>query len=65
MQSSALYINTVYYPQHIKILGWCVQRSQFCLMAEGAYLALIGHPYRADVLLHRPSSHPIFSYWVG
>ena len=41
---------------------------------EGASLALVGHPssdgatikmpYRVDVL-HRPASHPIFSYWVG
>ena len=22
-------------------------------------------PYGVDVLLHRPASHPIFSYWVG
>ena len=42
---------------------------------EGASLALVGHPssdgvtikipYGVDVLLHRPASHPIFSYWVG
>ena len=41
---------------------------------EGAYLALVGYPssdsvtmkmpYGVDVL-HRPASHPIFSYWVG
>ena len=41
---------------------------------EGASLALVGHPssdgvtikmpYRVDVL-HRPASHPTFSYWVG
>ena len=41
----------------------------------GASLALVGHPssdgttikipYGVDVLLHRPASHPIFSYWVG
>ena len=41
---------------------------------EGASLALVGHPssdgvtikmpYGLDVL-HRPASHPIFSYWVG
>ena len=39
---------------------------------EGASLALVGHPssdgvkikipYGVDVLLHRPASHPIFSY---
>ena len=41
---------------------------------EGASLALVGHPssdgvtikipYGVDVL-HRPASHPNFSYWVG
>ena len=41
---------------------------------EGASLALVAHPssdgitikmpYGVDVL-HRPASHPIFSYWVG
>ena len=41
---------------------------------EGASLALVGHPssdgvmikmpYEVDVL-HRPGSHPIFSYWVA
>ena len=41
---------------------------------EGASLALVGHPcsdgvtikipYGVDVL-HRPASHPTFSYWVG
>ena len=41
---------------------------------EGASLALVVHPssdgvtikmpYGVDVL-HRPASHPIFSYWVG
>ena len=41
---------------------------------EGASLALVGDPssdgvmikmpYGVDVL-HRPVSHPIFSYWVG
>ena len=42
---------------------------------ERASLALVGHsssdsfmmkiPYGVDVLLHRPVSHLIFSYWVG
>ena len=41
---------------------------------EGTSLALVGNPssdgvmikmpYGVDVL-HRPASHPIFSYWVG
>ena len=42
---------------------------------EGVSLALVGHPssdhitikitYGVDVLLHRPASYPIVSYWVG
>ena len=41
---------------------------------EGATLALVGDPSSDDVtikmpygidVLHRPASHPIFSYWVG
>ena len=41
---------------------------------EGASLALVGHPSSDGVtmklsdgvdILHRPASHPIFSYWVG
>ena len=42
---------------------------------EGASLALVSHPssdgitikipYGLHVLLRRPASHPIFSYWVG
>ena len=41
---------------------------------EGASLALVGHPSSDGVtikmpfgvdVLHRPASHPIFSYWVG
>ena len=41
---------------------------------EGAPLALVGHPSSDDVMikmpykvdvLHRPASHPIFSYCVG
>ena len=51
-----------------------VQQRQFSSWREGASLALVGHPssdgvtikmpYGVDVL-HRPASHPIFSYWVG
>ena len=58
-------------PEIIKILGWCPAGS---VLGEGASLALVGHPssdgitikmpYGVDVL-HRPASHPIFSYWVG
>ena len=43
--------------------------------AEGASLAMVGYPlnegftikitYGVDVLLHRPASHSIFSYWLG
>ena len=42
---------------------------------EGVSLALVGLPssdgvtikvpYGVDVLFHKPSSHAIFSYWVG
>ena len=41
---------------------------------EGASLALVGHPSSDGVtikmphgvdVLHRPASHPIFSYWIG
>ena len=48
--------------------------QQFSLF-YGASLALVGDPssdgitikipYGLDVLLHRPASHSIFSYWVG
>ena len=51
-----------------------LQWGQSYLMGKGASLALVGHPssdgvtikmpYGVDVL-HRPASHPIFSYWVG
>ena len=51
-----------------------VQRSQSYFVGEGSSLALVGYPssddvtikipYKVDVLLHRPSSHAIFSYWV-
>ena len=47
-------------------LTWC---------GEGAFSALIGHPYsdgviikmpyEVDVLLHRPALRPIFSFWIG
>ena len=49
-------------------------RASLTSWREGASLALVGHPssdgitikmpYGVDVL-HRPASHPIFSYWVG
>ena len=45
------------------------------LWVEDASLALVGHPsidgikikipYGVNVLLGRPASHLIFSYWVG
>ena len=50
-----------------EILGWCS-------WGEGVSVALVGHPSSDDVtikmpygvdVLHRPASHPIFSYWVG
>ena len=64
------------YPRDFEILGWCpvgpvLPHGE---KGEGASLALVGHPssdgitikipYGVD-FLHRPASHPIFSYWVG
>ena len=64
----------LYYPQDFQILGWYPAGPVFTSWGEGASLALVGHPssdgitikmpYGVDVL-HRPASHPIFSYWVG
>ena len=58
-------------PRDFEILGWCPAGTFF---SHGEKLALVGHPssdgitikmpYGVDVL-HRPASHPIFSYWVG
>ena len=57
------------------MLGWCPVGSAFTSLGECVSLALVGHPssdgfpikipYGVDVLLYRPASHPIFSYWVG
>ena len=57
------------FPQDIEILKYCLTSQ------EDAFLAVVGHPssdgvtikipYRVDDLLHRPASHPTFSYWVG
>ena len=56
------------------IFGLVSSRVSLTSWGEGASLALVGHPssdgvtikmpYGVDVL-HRPASHPIFSYWVG
>ena len=55
-------------------LGWCPAGPVLPHQAEDASLALVDHPSRDDVttkmpyevdVLHRPASHPIFSYWVG
>ena len=61
-------------PQDFEILGWCPAGPVLTSWGEGASLTLVGHPssdgvtikmpYGVDVL-HRPASHPIFSYWVG
>ena len=60
------------FPQDIEILGW---RPAGPVLPHGEKvpLALVGHPssdgvtikmsYGVDVL-HRPASHPIFSYWL-
>ena len=68
--------NECYIPETLKY--WVgVQQGQSYLLGrrEGASLALVGDPssdgitikilYGVDVLLHRPATHPIFSYWVG
>ena len=54
---------------------WMSSGVSLTSWGEGASLALFSHSfsdditikifYGADVLLHRPASHPIFSYWVG
>ena len=54
--------------------GLVSSRASFISWGESASLALVGDPstdgvtikmpYGVDVL-HRPASHPIFSYWVG
>ena len=54
--------------------GLVSSRASLTSWGEGASLALVGHSssdgvmikmlYGIDVL-HRPPSHPIFSYWVG
>ena len=55
-------------------LGWCPAGPVLPHQAEDASLALVDHPSRDGVttkmpyevdVLHRPASHPIFSYWVG
>ena len=60
------------YPRDIEILGWCRMGPVLPNMGECASLVLVGHPYNDDftikmpygvnVLLHQPTSHPIFSY---
>ena len=54
--------------------GLVSRKTSFTSWGEGASLALVDHlfsdsvtknmSYRVDVI-HRPASHPIFSYWVG
>lgn len=59
----------VFFP---KRLSWCPGVS-LTSWAEGASLVLVGHPSSDGVamkmlygleVLHRPPSHPVFSYWV-
>ena len=67
-------MNLSLFAQDIEMLVG-VQGVNITSWGEGASLALIGHPssdgitikipYGVDVLLRRPASHPIFSYWVG
>ena len=63
-----------YFYFYIYISGLVSSGDILTSWGEGAYLALVGYPssdsvtmkmpYGVDVL-HRPASHPIFSYWVG
>ena len=62
------------YPPRVWNTGLVSSGAILTSWGEGASLALVGHPssdgitikmpYGVDVL-HRPTSHPIFSYWVG
>ena len=62
------------YPPRLWNTGLVSSRDILTSWGEGAFLALVGHPssdgitikmpYGVDVL-HRPASHPIFSYCVG
>ena len=64
-----------FFPPRHRNTGLVSSGVSLTLWGEGASLALAGHPssegitikisYRVDVLLRRPASHPIFSYWVG
>ena len=54
--------------------GLVFSGASLTLWGEGASLALAGNPSSNGaminmpygvVVLHRPASHPIFSYWVG
>ena len=67
------YFVKVFFPRGIEILGWCPAGSVLP-HGEKVPLALVGYPCSdgvaikipsgVDVLLFRPPSHPIFSYWV-
>ena len=56
------------------LTGLVSSRVSLTSRGEGAFLALVGHPsndgvtikipHAVNVLLYRPASHPIFSYWV-
>ena len=58
------------YPQDIEILGWCLagphgEKVPLALAVDPSSNGVtIKMPYGVDVL-HRSTSHPIFSYWVG
>ena len=57
------------HPRDIEILGWGEAAG-----GEPAPLALVGHPSSSAVMikmphevdvLHRPTVHPLFSFWLG
>ena len=62
------------FPPRHKNTGLVSSGVSLTSWGECASLALVGHPSSDDVtikmpygvdVLHRPASHPIFSYWVG
>ena len=69
-----LFLALILCPQDFKNTGMVSTVVSLTSCGEGASLALVDHlsgdsvtmkmPYGVDVL-HRPASHPIFSYWVG
>ena len=60
-------------PRHLNT-GLVFSGASLTSWGEGAFLALVGYPCSDGVtttmpygvnVLHQPTLHPIFSYWVG